>query len=309
MQNGRFFPVLTLDILPDRYLKHWALFVQASHIYLNKGLPIEAVDIAEALIELFASKTENMYNAYMLRFNLHLARHFGENTRRWGAMFALSAYAFEHGNQLLKKVIHNSNYIPSQICRALSETNALRLLNLQCASINTKSFEEDIDKKTRHSAVELPGNTRLLHYGKVFHPTEEEEWFINRMEKESSEFVVFSEVYKDGCYFGSNPKSRKKDNSYARLLDKKIVFIRKILYHEPSGEVWLVTSIVRCQPSPFCHPSVIRFDPNLCFQFEVSSVDDDVEFHSLNDFDIVCVSLKVDQRHFISPMPNLFNMF
>lgn len=298
-------------ILPKKYVIHWALYVQAIYILLNTEIPLPAVQIASDLIEEFCSQVEELYNSRMMRFNLHILRHFPGNSKRWGPIFALSAYGPEAGNQKLKKLVHNCNYIPNQVCRGLSEEKALFILRKFCSSAITKSFEDAIDHKKCTSPIELPGKIRLLQKGKSFNPTQEEDWFIRRMGKESSNFVLYGMLQKDGCHYGAtlHRNKTKTDNSFARLQNKQIIKIRKILYHEMSNETWIVGSPVRCRPSQFCPRAVVDFDPNLCFQYVVSSIDEDILFYDVSDLKTVCVSMQLDHGHYLSPMPNIFNMY
>jgi len=100
------------DFLPEQYIRHWALYVQGIYLLLNTEIHEDVVNLAEELLETFCLKTESLYGRHMLRFNLHILRHFAENCRRWGPLFALSAYQFEAGNQRLKKLVHDCNGIP-----------------------------------------------------------------------------------------------------------------------------------------------------------------------------------------------------
>jgi len=66
---------------------------------------------------------------------------------------------------------------------------------------------------------------------------------------------------------------------------------------------------VRYEPSQYCSPLVIRLDPNLCFLYKVNCIDDDIFFADVNEIKGICVSMDLEEGHFISPMPNVFNMF
>ncbi|KAK3917318.1 Halomucin [Frankliniella fusca] len=304
-------PVL-VDILPSRFLKHWALYVQVNYILLCTEIPIDVLPIVEAIVDEFVSQVERLYYPEMMRFNMHLFRHFVDNARRWGGIYALSAYGFEAGNQKLKKLVHSANFIPNQICRGLAEENALVLLKRHCSTETTKAFESSFDRKASTSSLyDRTGKVRLLKKGKLFKATVEEEWFINRMGKECADFLQYSQLQKDGCCFGTHSGRRKvkTDNSFAMLASKEIILIRKILYHEHTSEVWIVGSKVRCEPSPYCPLSIVRFDPSLCFQYSVISIDEDIGFHEVESLSKVCVNIKLDNCHYLSPMPNLFNMY
>lgn len=296
------------DILPNKYLKHWALYVQAMHILLSSEIPASAVKIAEDLVEKFCSQVEEFYCPKMMRFNLHILRHFCANCLRFGPIFALSAYGFEAGNQKLKKLVHSAKFISNQVCRGFSEENALQILRKYCSSPITESFERNINRTMSATSVELPGNVSLLQKSQPFQATKEEEWFLNRLGKRSCDFVCYRQLKKNGCHFGTSI-GKKTDNAFARLDNKKIILIRKILYHESSNNVWVVGSLVRCEPSPYCPHEVVRDHPHLVFQFIVKSIDEDINLFQVDLLQTVCVSVKTNQMHYLSPMPNIFNMY
>lgn len=256
LENWSFFFSLAVlpGNLPDRYLKHWALYVQGTYLLLCSEIHLDAVKIAEDLLEEFCSKTEGLYGRHMLRFNLHILRHFSENCRRWGPMFALAAYAYEAGNQRLKKVVHDCNGVPNQICRGISEEHALFILKDSCDSDATRSFAKSVEPKSHVNRVELVGKIELKGFPKSFKASEEERWHFNELQVNVEDCVEFPLLKKDGCHFGpgSSHRQSKTDNSYARLRNKNIVRIAKIIFNEKTRDIWIVGNRMRCAPSPYC---------------------------------------------------------
>ena len=91
------------------------------------------------------------------------------------------------------------------------------------------------------------GKLKLLGLEKQYHPTEEEEWFLNRRGFSTSDFKEYEEVKKDGCSFTSCVRTIRcnTDNSYARLTDKKFIHIKKILFNEITEDVLVIGSNIR----------------------------------------------------------------
>lgn len=312
-ENWLFFLSLSVlsGILPNRYLSHWFLYVQGTYLLLNSEIHPDLIDIAEQLLEEFCSKTEILYGRHMMRFNLHILRHFAENCRRWGPMYALSAYQYEAGNQRIKKLVHDCNGIPNQICRGISEDNALVILKDSCASEKCRSFEKCIDSKSHANRKKYVGKVELLGYSKPLNASEEEKWLLNHRGVNVKDCVEYGLMKKDGCHFGPGMSSRqsKVDNAHAMLIDKKIIQILKIIHNETTNDIWVLAHRMRCQPSHHCPSIVIRYDPSLCCQHVVTSVDEDVTIYDVTQLRSVCVNLPLEHGHYICPMPNIFNMF
>lgn len=312
LENWAFFlsiPILA-GTLPNIFLKHWALYVQGTYIFLRSEVNLEAIDLAEELIEQFCSKVESLYGRHMFRFNLHILRHFAENCRRWGPMFALSAYAFEAGNQDLKKVVHDCNGVPNQICRGISEGNSLLILKEFCDSPSTQTFAKDIESKSHAYRVKWVGKVQLLGVSRSFKPSEEEQWLFNHMGVNVEDCAEYNLLKKDGCHYGpGSSHASKTDNSCAKLTDTSIVSIVKVIHNEVTNHIWILGHRVRCEPSIYCPLSVVRYDCSLCCLFTVNSIDEDISIYDVSTLSTVCVNLPFDHGHTITPMPNIFNMY
>lgn len=313
LENFEFYvsiPVF-VDILPKRYLKHWALYVQGTYILLHSSLSYEAIDIAEELLIQFCMKVEDYYDPFMLRFCLHLLIHFAQNVRRWGPMYALSSNAFEAGIHSMKKLIHNANYIPSQIARALSEDKALGILKRESMSALTNHFEEVINRKAQEMKILEVGPIKLIGKPKVYrNPTQEEHFILSQKGLPLDNWMSYKSLIKNGTHYGPKPQSGKckVDNSNAKLEGNTFIRIEKILFNEGSHDIVVFARRIRCQPSEYC-PLAVRNVPAFCFQFLVSSIDGDLQVYDPTVLRTICVSLELDHGHYLCPMPNVYNMF
>ncbi|KAJ1526468.1 hypothetical protein ONE63_009601 [Megalurothrips usitatus] len=106
-------PIL-IDILPNKYLRHWILFVQALYLLMRANVCKNDVDVAEIMMENFVRGTEELYGLREMTFNMHISEHAAESVRRWGALWCVSTYCFESMNGKLKEKIHAERGIPHQ---------------------------------------------------------------------------------------------------------------------------------------------------------------------------------------------------
>lgn len=247
----------------------------------------------------------------MLKFNHHILQHFCENARRWGPLFALSAYAMEAGNRRLKQLVNDCNGIPNQICRGNSEEKALLILKKSCDTTITQSFEKAIEPKSHANRVKFVGKLELLGVTHRFRPSREERWHFDHARVNVEDCVEYKLIKKDGCHYGTGQPTRetKTDNSYAKLRNTSIIHIQKIIHNERTNDVWVLGKRVRVEPSRYCPQSVVRYDTSLCCQFNVTSTDEDISIYDVSELDTICVNMPFDHGHFITPMPNIFNMF
>lgn len=88
-------------------------------------------------------------------------------------------YAFETGNNRMKKLIHHASYVPNQICRGLSEEQALIILQRYFSqSANTRMFGDSINRELHSTRETTVGNVELIGYSRPPQASEEEEWLL-----------------------------------------------------------------------------------------------------------------------------------
>jgi len=188
----------------------------------------------------------------------------------------------------------------------------LIVLKDSCESDNTRAFDKAIDSKSHAHRVKYAGAIQLLGVAQPFKPSVEEEDIFNHMHvHDLQDCVQYMLLKKDGCHYGPGrvSGSSKIDNSYVQLLNKKIVCIKKIIHKETTNDCWIVANRVRVTPSKYCPLVVVRYDPSLCCQQVVSSIDEDVSVYEVSQISTVCVNMPFANGHFLSAMPNIFNMF
>ncbi|CAN8006934.1 unnamed protein product [Ixodes hexagonus] len=139
-------PVLN-GVLPNKYVAHWALLVEALHLMLQQTISSRNLDLCDLLMLEFVVKTQHLYGEESMTFNVHQMEHLVESVRLWGPLWAHSAFSFEAGNGKMKTCIKAAKGIPHQICRVMAaESVALELETLvtnapassYCSSLNSR---------------------------------------------------------------------------------------------------------------------------------------------------------------------------
>lgn len=302
-------PIL-VDILPEKYLKNWILFVQAVHLLSRSTISHAMLNEAHLLIINFVAEVEALYGLWLMRYNVHIMLHLAENTKRWGPVFAVNSFAFEHGIQIFKKMVSANKGIPSQICRQISLEHATSILRESFPSRNCEVFAKSLESN-RLSKVREVGNVKLIGMSVPYNNlTDEERWHCDDLEIHYSNCSRFSKIKKKGFLYSSAAKkaNAKSDNSVAKLTDGKIVQIQYFLCDETSKLLWVVASVVRVEPF-MCPPSVIKLGLDACFLLKVTCIDEDLSFIPVDLLNGVYVNFDLSYGHFLSPIAYTFNMF
>ena len=107
-------PVLK-NILPNLYLRHWILFVEALFLLLQESIPKSQVFNGIELMALFTKDIEKLYGKEHCSFNVHTCEHLGKCVLDWGPLPDNSCFIYEDFNQVILKTIHSSKGVLDQV--------------------------------------------------------------------------------------------------------------------------------------------------------------------------------------------------
>jgi len=131
---------LFVNYLPDMYFQHWLLFVVSLFNLLEKPIPIAKLEQTEILLRLFVRDIEKLYSDRQYTYNVHQLLHFVECVKRWGPLFATSAFPFENYNGLIAKFIHGKNHFDAELIN-----------NLKIAQAVAQALKSKCDEELNHS--------------------------------------------------------------------------------------------------------------------------------------------------------------
>jgi len=111
--DGRFWlTVLSLPVLcmflPDKYLQHWMLLVMSVNLLLGEKISLNDLDAAECMLKIFVRDVPKLYRGCDCVFNTHQLIHLALYVKRFGPLWASSAFPFEDYNGVLKKMVHGT---------------------------------------------------------------------------------------------------------------------------------------------------------------------------------------------------------
>lgn len=89
----------SLPIIPKYmafvYSQHWSLFVMSIYLLLKEEISLTDIDIAETMLKLFVRDIGQLYREKDYLYNVHTLIHLPLYVRRWGPLWATSAFGFE----------------------------------------------------------------------------------------------------------------------------------------------------------------------------------------------------------------------
>ncbi|KAJ1518945.1 hypothetical protein ONE63_011447 [Megalurothrips usitatus] len=191
------------NILPERYLKHWMLFVQAFYLLMKSDLTKHEAEVAGILMEKYVNGVEELYGRKELTFNMHLCTHAMDNALRWSNGSSISTFAFENGNKHLKAKIHAERGISHQLLRSLDRDSALNILRNLASTPQSSDFRSRMDRKEVKKSF-FAGAVRCMK-PKSFSPSREELWHCEQLNVDAAQFLECSRIiYGNVCYSVDN---------------------------------------------------------------------------------------------------------
>ncbi|KAJ1526574.1 hypothetical protein ONE63_008161 [Megalurothrips usitatus] len=302
---------LFINILPERYLRHWVLFVQGYYLLMLSERKKSETDVSHELMKCYVNGVFQLYGKKENTYNVHISLHAAANAQRWGNAYCVSTYAFENGNKILKSKINAQRGIPHQIIRSLSRDLALNVLRAEASTAQTDEYRSTIARKVKKCF--FAGPVQCFRPRK-FIPSEEERWYCERENVNVDSFVECSRIITGNICYSVDKGSTKTNNSFACSVGGEIFKIRKIIAEEDSREVYLFVSKVRC--TPYGLPPLPRnitlsnFSP---FLYTVDIIEQGITVISYQALKTICIYTPVNcqfyKGNFLSIMANTCNVF
>lgn len=244
-----FFPVMR-GILPDKYLKHFVLYVQGMYLLMKDEILPEDFPAASFLLKKFVKEIHDIYlnpnfsEDKQNTFNVHLTLHAVDNAKRWGPGWSVSAFPYENGNGDLADSIAANRGIPDQVSRALCKRNLRNLLSQEIDSANCASFLNDISSR-QSSSITYIGNVKVFGLTpQEFQPNPEESFLLHQSSLNANDFCVAKKFVFNNCVFGPRLKNLKHRNDFVKLTTGDIVQVKKVIASETLDTILIFYSIV-----------------------------------------------------------------
>lgn len=128
------------NYLPKEYLQHWMLFVKSLFILLQETIGRSQLEEAEILLKSFVYQIKRLYSDRELSYNIHQMLHLVLVVKRWGPLWATSAFPFENFNGFLANCAHGTKNIGQEIINNLAITQGAQILRARVIEESTNSL-------------------------------------------------------------------------------------------------------------------------------------------------------------------------
>jgi len=144
-------PVALLGKLSDAVYKNFMLLSVGMFLLLHKTFAAntEYVNYADELLHLFVQHFAELYGSNMLVYNVHNVVHLADDARKYGALDAVSAFAFENFLGKLTRLVRKPGKPLQQVIRRLWEDR-------QYGSVGESKSIRNGPAKQHHGTVDLP---------------------------------------------------------------------------------------------------------------------------------------------------------
>ncbi|CAN8008565.1 unnamed protein product, partial [Ixodes pacificus] len=244
-----YYSVPVLDgLLPNQYLRHWALLVESLHVMLGKKISVSDIDAVDGMMLEFMITTQLLYEKHSMTYNLHQLGHLVKSVRLWGPLWSHSAFPFESGNGFLKARIKAANGIPQQICRAMALQTAVCKLSEQTVNAKVLQYCSSLDLNITQKTMLVSGEG-VRFFGKEA-PYVTFRGPLRNSPAFSSRAVEFQRMIKDKSILTTYSYSlnKKTNNSFVELADGTIGRIEKIVY---DISTFVILTPLKCLPAPY----------------------------------------------------------
>lgn len=120
------------NFLPKKYFQHWMLFVTAIFKLLQERITTVELEQADICLRLFVRDIKKLYGDSEYTYNVHNLLHLVLCVRRWGPLWATSAFPFENYNGFLANCVHGSNNQAIEMIKNLRLAQAARAIKIAC---------------------------------------------------------------------------------------------------------------------------------------------------------------------------------
>lgn len=133
-----------IDILPPRYLEHFACLVEGVYILLGDNITPELLALAKDLLATFYKNFQVLYGDGNCGLNVHnVGAHLATYVQSWGPLWAWSCFPFEDLNGALLESVHGTGNQCRQLIWMLYAQNTLRA---NCHLIRDKQIQSFIER-------------------------------------------------------------------------------------------------------------------------------------------------------------------
>lgn len=179
--------VVLRGILPDRYLRHLMLLVDAVFRLSRDKIDSADMQTANASLTKFVILFKDLYGDENLSFNVHQLLHLTPAVKNWGPLWSFSSMWFEGYIGTIQKLFHGTQAVPMQIARSFQILQGIKSTAkavIRDARVQVPPDVESFLNKLLHGQVNVKkcasvGDVHMVGIGLVRQFTIEEKYAVD----------------------------------------------------------------------------------------------------------------------------------
>ncbi|XP_053594486.1 uncharacterized protein LOC106693488 isoform X2 [Microplitis demolitor] len=217
-------------ILPEKYLNHLALLVEAMNILLSEKIDKKELRIAGFLLIRYVTFYQEYFGKGAMTYNIHLLLHMEKSVSNLGPLSCHNTFTFENENHFVLKMEKSPTHLPIQVARRYIFQKSLPSFESKLIKSNGfKTFcERNLTGRLKNTFK--VNECTLIGRGKAYELNIMERALVNTTGKCRS-FNKF--IYNNNRYTSSNYRLCQKINdSLIILKNGKMGVIKEICYFD-----------------------------------------------------------------------------
>ncbi|KAE8738067.1 hypothetical protein FOCC_FOCC016463 [Frankliniella occidentalis] len=213
--------------LPPKYFQHWMLLVAAIYLLLKEDISSNELDMADAMLRCFVRDLGKLYHNKFYTYNIHNLLHVTLLVKRWGPLWATSAFDFESYNGFITSHVHGTKHLGKELLNNIKIIQSLTVLENSLERLGRPKVKVQLG-----AAVDvelLPSEKKLLEENCI------------------SDYCVYDRIKTDSDIFTSRmyDQHRKRANSLVEFDVNKFGEILHLLRDRASGEILCLISVFK----------------------------------------------------------------
>ncbi|KAK3930281.1 DNA-directed RNA polymerase II subunit RPB1, partial [Frankliniella fusca] len=116
--------------LPDEYFQHWMLLVISIYNLLKDCISDKDLNSTEIMLRCFVRDVNTLYHPRYYTYNVHNLLHLCTLVKRWGPLWATSAFEFENYNGFITSHVHGTKHLGKELLNNIRIIQSTKVLEV-----------------------------------------------------------------------------------------------------------------------------------------------------------------------------------
>lgn len=289
---------LLRGILPDCFLKHFALLVDSISILCQDSITLAEIVRSEILLKKFCLVLPDLYDRSFCSFNVHLLTHASNCVRNWGPLWGFSLFQFENYNGVLTNSFSGTREVgPQIVSRTICTQKVTSLGDAAFSNSEAKNFYNSLLEFKRFFKIAITiQNCTLLGPKKLYIFSNREKKKLNKLGYDQCDgFSYKSCIISSNLYNTNSSDTKHRVNSIIKV-SGKLHIIFKLIHIVAIDQALLMVKQ--------CTTTDCKDSPKSC---KIINISNNVRFISCYDIEKCKFLCQYDNNGFLCIATELIN--